>query len=587
MLGATRLELVRIFVFTLLFAIFEGAGIGMLLPVLARMEGKESMPLSSIWESSSRWGRAMGIEEQYDIVLLLGVSFLALVVRSLFHYLREIDASRLKVRVGSAIRQRAAEAFFLADTVLLSAHHSGELYSAMTQEAERSAEALASRMTFATAMALFLVYVLLLFLLSPALTLYTLPVFLVVAYIFKRQSKTVLQLGKEVSTQNARFAMQVNDHLQGISRVKMRCQEQATIGELRTTIAVLGTSLLGIEKVRALVEIGIFSVLVLASFSIFLIALEELSMTFASLGLFIFILVRLVPLVTLMSSLWTHVHGCMASCIRLNQLIDNAAACREQFPGHRPFKRLNKTISFRNVSFQYPACNEEGFGLRDISMELPRGSFTALVGRSGAGKSTIIKLLTKFYTPQSGQILIDEGPQKEFNTAALRLKMAVVPQEPYLFDDTILANLFYGIHPHPGSARREEILTQGNCIKFVSRMERGLSTTVGERGVRLSAGQRQRLAIAPTLAIEPEILILDEPTSGLDSESEDAIQQTLNRWRGTLTMIVIAHRLSTVRHTDQIMVIDQGRLMAHGDHQDLLETCPLYKSLFEIQMEIH
>jgi subfamily B ATP-binding cassette protein MsbA len=457
----------------------------------------------------------------------------------------------------------------------------------MTAEAERSAEALASQMTFVTAATLLLVYVSLLFFLSPALTLHTLPVFLLVAYIFKRQSKTLIKLGSEVSSQNTRFAMQVNDYLQGIGRVKMRCRERATIDELHLTTGEMSASLFKIERLRALVEIGIFPVLVLGSFSILLIAMEELKMTLASLGLFVFILVRLAPQLTLMSSLWTHVHSCMASFRRLRQFIDKAAQCREMSPGHHPFESLRKAIRFRNVTFRYPAPEHDGFSLEDLSMDLSRGSFTALVGRSGAGKSTILKLLAKFYSPQSGEIFLDDWPLSALDTATLRRKMAVVTQEPYLFNNTILANLFYGIDPQPDAAHTEEILAQGNCAEFISHLERGLMTDVGERGIRLSTGQRQRLAIAHALAVQPEILVLDEPTSALDSESEEAIQQTLNRWRGSLTMIVIAHRLSTVRHADQIMVMDQGKIIAHGNHQHLLDACPLYRSLFQRQMASH
>ncbi|HOO91059.1 MAG TPA: ATP-binding cassette domain-containing protein, partial [Syntrophales bacterium] len=168
--------------------------------------------------------------------------------------------------------------------------------------------------------------------------------------------------------------------------------------------------------------------------------------------------------------------------------------------------------------------------------------------------------------------------------ASLRRKIAMVPQEPYFFDGTIRSNITFGLDPVPHETELEYLLDQTGCTSFLKSFDHGIETVVGQRGNRLSQGQRQRLAIVHALAKKPDILVLDEPTSALDSESEQAIRQTLQQWRGTLTILVIAHRLSTIAHANRILVMDNGRLVAVGTHESLIEMSSLYRGLFENQM---
>ena len=223
-----------------------------------------------------------------------------------------------------------------------------------------------------------------------------------------------------------------------------------------------------------------------------------------------------------------------------------------------------------------------GYALQQIDCFIPARSLTAVVGRSGAGKTTLISLLAAYHLPTQGEISFDGQPLENYRLATLRRGMAFVDQEPFFFNDTIRENLNFGVEPPLDDASLEQALRDSGSWEFVSQLDQGLDTMVGERGSRLSQGQKQRLAIAHALVINARVLILDEPTSALDKTSELIIAQTIRELAARLTVIVIAHRLETVRRADQILLLEHGRLIAQGDHESLLADCPQYRELFAV-----
>jgi ABC-type multidrug transport system fused ATPase/permease subunit len=284
-----------------------------------------------------------------------------------------------------------------------------------------------------------------------------------------------------------------------------------------------------------------------------------------------------------MNSLWAHMQAFFASSRDLKALVGEARQHREPESAGRPAESLRDAVVFSGVSFRYPTAPEGSLQLQDLSFTLERDRMTALVGRSGAGKTTLAHLLTGLHTPTGGEILVDGTPLGELNGRSWRRRIGLVPQEPFLFNRTIRWNLEFGSEGRLDGESTRKLLEATHC-GFVERLPGGIDTEVGERGVRLSQGQRQRLAIAHAVACGNELLVLDEPTSALDAESEAALQATFERWHGKMTMLVIAHRLSTIRHADQILVLDEGRIAGRGSHGDLMESSPLYRSLFETQL---
>ncbi len=240
---------------------------------------------------------------------------------------------------------------------------------------------------------------------------------------------------------------------------------------------------------------------------------------------------------------------------------------------------FRRSIEFRNVSFHYPSA--ERAALHDVSFEIRKGQTIALVGPSGAGKSTLADLLPRFYDPTAGQVLLDGFDLRDLSLKNLRSMMAVVSQEAILFNDTVFNNIDFG--SEATAAEVEAAARVANAHEFIVKMPGGYAANIGDRGTKLSGGQRQRLTIARAILKNPPILILDEATSALDSESERLVQEALSRLMSGRTTVVIAHRLSTVVHADEILFMADGRIIERGSHGELMGNGGAYRRLVEMQ----
>ena len=252
-------------------------------------------------------------------------------------------------------------------------------------------------------------------------------------------------------------------------------------------------------------------------------------------------------------------------------------------PDARPIAAFEREIEFREVSFQYP--NAERHALHGVSFFIPRGKIVALVGASGAGKSTVADLLPRFYDVTAGQILVDGTDIRQLRLHDLRALMGIVSQEAVLFNDSVRSNIALGENDD-GAASPEAIARAAraaNAHDFIMALPEGYATSIGDRGGKLSGGQRKRLTIARALLKNPPILILDEATSALDSESEQLVQAALEVLLQNRTALVIAHRLSTVQHADEIIVLNEGRIVERGTHESLLREGQYYRKLVELQ----
>ena len=248
--------------------------------------------------------------------------------------------------------------------------------------------------------------------------------------------------------------------------------------------------------------------------------------------------------------------------------------------GATPFARLEKEIVLDRVSFQYP--NDTAWVLRDVSLRIPRGRFIAVVGVSGAGKSTLVNLLTRLYDCTEGAIRVDGTDLRDLELGTWNARVAVVQQDTFLFHDSVSENLRFA---KPEAAREELERAAGlaQAHEFIMSFAEGYDTQLLDRGVRLSGGQQQRIALARALLVDADLLILDEATSELDSQTEGVIQKALEEyWRGK-TVFSIAHRLSTVRNADLIYVMESGRMVEQGTHDDLLSRKGVYQRMVEAQ----
>ncbi|HWR82338.1 MAG TPA: ABC transporter ATP-binding protein, partial [Candidatus Deferrimicrobium sp.] len=305
------------------------------------------------------------------------------------------------------------------------------------------------------------------------------------------------------------------------------------------------------------------------------------SMKLGALIAFYMLLTYLYSPVQTLASAHVEVQAAMASVDRIFEYLDLPAAVQE---ATQPvaLSRAHGEIAFIKVSFGYP---ESGFRLDDFNVTLRRREKVALVGPSGAGKTTLVNLILRFYDPESGVITLDGVDLRRLSLRSLRDNLALVDQDPLLFKTTIFNNIAYA-RPDASLDEVKRAAQIANIHDFITGLPHTYFTEVGERGVTLSGGEKQRICLARAILKDPAVLILDEATSALDSTSERLIQQSLKRILADKTAIIIAHRLSTVQHADRIIVLDKGRIVDQGTHQQLLETAPLYRELAARQLRV-
>lgn len=337
----------------------------------------------------------------------------------------------------------------------------------------------------------------------------------------------------------------------------------------RDTMRLVSISALSTPIIQLVISFAIAFVLLMASNPDLSITPGQFTVVFSS-------LVALMQPIKSLTSVNADFQKGMAACQTLFAIFEQPI---EADTGKINIDRVIGNISFKHVTFTYETRHEPA--LHDISFSVEAGKTVALVGRSGSGKTTIASLLTRFYDISQGEILIDNLNIRDLTLYSLRNQIGLVSQNVHLFNDTVANNISYGRIGEYSQLQIEEAAKKANAYDFIMGLENGFDTVIGESGVLLSGGQRQRIAIARALLRDNPILILDEATSALDTESEQAIQKALDELQKGRTSIVIAHRLSTIENADKILVIDDGHIIEHGNHHELLLKEGLYAKLYQ------
>lgn len=414
----------------------------------------------------------------------------------------------------------------------------------------------------------------------------SLPALTVVAVVFGRRTR---KLARETQDRLAETATIVEETMQGIVTVKTFTNERYELGRYEAGLRrVLDTALRAAWLRAAFVSFIVFALfgsiaLVLWSGAR---AMEAGEITFGQLTRFLLYTTFVAGAMGQFAELYSQIQKSVGSTQRIRELLREPAELSLSGVGSGSVStsvgRLRGEVRFEGVRFQYPSRDTVEV-LRGIDLEAKPGRKIALVGASGAGKSTLISLLLRLYDPTAGTVWIDGRDAREYPLVALREQMSMVPQEVLLFGGTIGENIAYG---KPGATQAEIELAarQANAHEFIAGFPEGYATLVGDRGVQLSGGQRQRVAIARALLRNPAILILDEATSSLDSESERLIQEALETLMRGRTSFLIAHRLATIRHADQIVVMQEGQVVETGTHEELIGLeGGVYRRLSELQ----
>jgi ABC-type multidrug transport system fused ATPase/permease subunit len=400
------------------------------------------------------------------------------------------------------------------------------------------------------------------------------PLLAIFAVFFGRFIK---RLSKESQDAAASSNVVIEESLSGIAVVKAFTNEAIEIGRYASSArSVKQLSIKGALWRGAFVSFIIFTIFGAIVFVIYrgisILETGEL-MSFLLYTVFLGASIGSLP------ELWAKIQKAIGATEKLMALLNEEA---EDMDDSVTPLRVDGKIEFQNVHFSYPTRPDVEV-LKGLSFSLEAGETVALVGESGAGKSTISSLLLQFYTPLKGGILFDNVPAKDYALHALRKQMAIVPQDVFLFAGSIAENIRYG-KPDATDDEIIEAAKDANAWEFISSFPDGLETLVGDRGIQLSGGQKQRVAIARAMINNPAILILDEATSSLDSVSEKLVQDALERLMKNRSSIVIAHRLSTVQHADKILVLKNGQIVEEGRHDELIEKSGLYSKLSKIQL---
>ncbi len=339
------------------------------------------------------------------------------------------------------------------------------------------------------------------------------------------------------------------------------------------TMKLAVTQTLSVSSIQVIASVALAVVLYIASSPGMLAELT--AGTFVTIVFYMVMLLKPLKQLTTVNS---EFQKGMAACQSIFAVLDEKI---EKDTGVLDANEVKGNIRFNNVTFTYPGKHTPA--IDSMNLDAPAGTSIALVGRSGSGKSTMSNLLTRFYLPEQGQITLDNTDINEFKLTELRKNIALVSQQVTLFNDTIANNIAYGVAENVSREAVEKAAKLAHVMEFAELLEDGLDTMIGEDGSALSGGQRQRVAIARALLLDAPVLILDEATSALDTESERMIQDALVTLQQDRTSIIIAHRLSTIENADQILVIDQGKIIEQGKHQDLLNKGGAYAQLHALQ----
>jgi subfamily B ATP-binding cassette protein MsbA len=594
-------EILGLIGFAVAFAIFEGIGLSLLLPILQYAEGAPygapgaGGPTSIGQSSGFFWSTISSILNflhlPVTLPVLIALAFIPILLRQVVYYFNTWYSAVVAGRISLRMRVQTLDTVLAADPEFFSRHAVGDLVGIVISQTAAAGTAILAVIKQLSIVLLIAVYVAILFAMSVPMTL-TAVIFAGLVSVVVRASLTKI---RDFSVQAAAISQdmmgKIVERFGMMTLIKIRDQAKVESNNIEVMSEEMRD--IGVKQARlgANIEVTADPLLMLSVFVTLYVGIAVLGMTLAQLGLLLFILNRLNAKVKEFNQGRQSISLNVSGLYLVQQLTKDAAASNTIHSGPVTFGGLKSEIVLKDVGFDYPdRYNPDGSVLskgqevlKGVSAEIPAGSFTAIVGHSGAGKSTMVELLPRLRDSSAGDIAFDGVGIKEFQLGSLRKGIGYLTQSAMLFNDSIRANLVYGLDFEPSEEQIREALERAYA-DFVYDLPHGLDTKLGDRGVRFSGGERQRIGLARVLLDGSSILILDEPTSALDSESEVYIQEALAKLSGEKTIIVIAHRLATVIRADQILVVDQGRVVERGTHTELVAMAGTYQKLFESQL---
>jgi ABC-type multidrug transport system fused ATPase/permease subunit len=583
--GLTFSRVASLALLTLVAAMFEGFGMAMFLPILDYVEKGGS--ITQLAATSGMWQGLISAFEFIGIAITLPSLLVAAVgtmlLRVLAVYARQAYSAWLKLEIQHVCRSNLFNAYMAMNYSAYKRLASGDLINALTTESLRTAGHFAALFALWANIAVVVGFSLILFWLSAKLTLLAL-LFLGISSIavafYVRHTRTY---SHAATGANEKYSKTAIERINAFRLIKLTDTVTREVNRTERVSREIAELFYWLSKLTASIDLIMEPLVLISGGVILYFAVNSLGMSLAEIGLFFVTLLRILPLMKEVMKSKQSYDAAIGSVTAVVEHHNYAERERETFGGTREFIAPKQGIQFRDVSFSYP--NSRNPTLKNIDLLVPAGKITALIGPSGAGKSTLVDLIPRLIIPEHGDIRVDGVAISEFALDSLRRRVAYVSQDTVIFDESVAWNLRF-VRPDATNDDIWNVLARAQADKFVRSLDRELETKLGEKGTRLSGGQKQRLALARALLQEADILILDEPTSALDSEAELEIQKAIEdlRSRHAVTIIVIAHRLSTIRSADKIVVIDSGRVIQEGRHEELLRSQDWYSRMSHMQI---
>jgi ABC-type multidrug transport system fused ATPase/permease subunit len=570
----------------MLISLFEGVGIFLLIPLLSftelvNMDQEENSPILRVIHMFQ------GIPETQGLIIILGIFIILMVGQSLFQRTQMILNVKIQQGFTKHLKEETYKRILESNWGFFTRKRKSDLINLMSTELSRVSGGAHMFLQFLSSLIFTVIQIGIASLLSVKMTIFVLVFGAALIYFSRIFVKKTNSIGNEAFQLSQTYLAGITDHFNGIKDIKTNSLEESHISWFNSICKRMEFNMVELIKIKttSLLIYKVVSALLIVTF------------IFLSIKMFQAQPAQLMLIIIIFSRLWPRFIGIQSNLEQLGSvipsfkaLIDLQNEClvskeiyNDKYQNIAPLQ-LKNGIECKSVFFRYNPSHPLST-LQNINLTIPANHMTSIVGPSGAGKSTLVDLLMGLNQPEIGEVLIDGASLGEGNLLSLRRSVSYIPQDPFLFNASVRENLQL-IKPDASDYEIWEALEFSAAADFVRQLPSGLDTLIGDRGVRLSGGERQRIVLARAILRKPSILVLDEATSALDTENEVKIQEALERLKGKMTIIVIAHRLSTIRNADQILVLDQGKIIQKGDFNQLAnEKRGMFSNLLGKQVE--
>lgn len=561
-------------VLALLSSLFEGFSLALVIPLVHALD-ESAAPVSQGRLLDFLYDGVATIPIESRLFAILAAIFAAVLLKSLISYANMVVLGVVYGRLSHSLRMGVFSKIVGMPLGMFERERSGKFLNVLNNETWRATDALNSLFMIITSLSTVIVFVAFLLLLSWRLTLVALLCMALIPPLIQALTRRVKELSERGLEANEALAKRTWTALNGLRIIHVFGRENFEVERFRH----ISDQVRHIFLRMALISMTtgpITEVLITAIVALLALSIDVTYVAVGTLVGFLAILYRMQPRVLSLVAAQAKLLSLHAPVAEVSEVLATRTASSIA-GGEQPFAGLRRSIQIENVTFVHHGASRPA--LADVSFAIPRGSIVAIVGSSGAGKSTMLDLLLRFEDPQQGAIRVDGVPLKQIDIRSWRSRLAVVSQDPYVFDDTVRANILYG---RPEATDRElvEAASLACADEFIRELPMGYDTVVGERGTQISGGQRQRLALARALLRDPDILIMDEATNALDSLTEQAFREALRSFSRDRTVIVVAHRLAMVKIANHIVVLEGGAVVEQGEPRALLAANGLFARMF-------